>query len=784
MIIQNNKTYSKKARFIVTLLVLSGVLCVLVTAGLIAFGQIVDSNKKLLFFAIFSWVCGFGSLVEMIRHIIGEELIAIKIVLFFKNKLGKSKKPTSYQKEFLNRTSSDTEIKKNSILITGDKGTGKSECINFLTNKINNMTGRKTSLSKMHFCFVDFFNDCEHATQFITNLNDSSLMNFILFLDNINEANSLILEKIFELNEKCLIVMVEENSSSMYKSIFELNNNFKFICVEFKDKVKINENVSLIKEIQTTTILKKKFLFTIWYFCYYYNMFSWSLISKHFSESSIKKNISCRLYLKKLKKIGLIEQFPLNTHYMRFANKSESIHICELDLKDNDKIIFQEIIEILFKKESNYEVKWMAMLCLDCDTINKLEDKRNIFYNAVALGNYKKLLDQLNIHTKNNIQKRRIFSYELGILNYYNGNYQEALKCFKETYKEKTFSTEELCLRVIETMHGSNNKSIKRNIQKALNYLKDKCDNNYKEYAEYWENHINSEKGIFDTNEFKRIREILIRTPSDKRTKTSNFLIEKSIMDELRCSWILLKDEKTYEEIKECYLNEYKEKISFKYYDDLYFCAGTSHYYSIPKAWMENKINLLHKELNKAKVHYDSAITSKYQNNKSKMAAKAKRYDIMLMTNDYENLHSYYNDLLAFNKNAIDEKIDLFIAFSNCLMAKGKILELAFTHRDYYPLKKEIESIKKLIDESTKIYKKYDNKYGVQRNEFIELLFDLLNNFGSNKKFNNTFAYLCKHKNHFYKVEQEYIMKLLRIRKTISYKAVFDTLKYYPIILQ
>ena len=86
-----------------------------------------------------------------------------------------------------------------------------------------------------------------------------------------------------------------------------------------------------------------------------------------------------------------------------------------------------------------------------------------------------------------------------------------------------------------------------------------------------------------------------------------------------------------------------------------------------------------------------------------------------------------------------------------------------------------------LLNNAIEIYSSFGNNYGVIRCEYILKLFNILINF--DKQVDTKMNILFNTFNHIDTIEKKYINKL-SINKKISYLDIYNSIKYYPIILQ
>lgn len=686
------------------------------------------------------------------------------------------KKLTDSQEKFIDFlfTNQNDSLKYEAIFISGIKESGKSECANLILEKLYSKISIDFELLQNKFYFIDFFNDSANATAFFNKIRTTELNKSVIILDNSNEADVSIISKIEKIiqSHNCCLVLIEENSD-FFKQVFcSKTQNF----ISFDKKITDADSIlcKSLKKQKQLSILQKRILYACNYYYRNYNIFTWKSISNSLILTR-SQFIKGKKFIKKLLKKGILEYFPINTNYIKFVNVSDSNYIIDSKLNNDD--LFDTTNYHLFSNEKNSEVKWISLLDLSIQKIQTIDKKERLvlFNKAISFGNYSKLLKVLENYATFD-EKIKLFSYELGVLYYNNGRFDEALKCFEKT---SDIDETELYLRLIAVMHGSKEPVVQKKIKDYLSHLQ----NTNSLYGEYWDIHINSEKGKICLKLLEKLDNLRLKLSYISQNSISEFIFERCITDELRLLWILGNEEKSlFKKVSESYENFFSKKKSYQYYNSLYFKAGMLHYYTIPfEIWLKNDFENLEKKLNDAVNYYNDAIDSSFENNKSKIAAKAKRYDLGLMCNIYKE---YLNDIITFKNNAIKQKIDVFIAFSDCLLAKGEILKIMTCER-LTPQTNDVYKIKTKLDASTKIYEAYKNKYGIARNTFIMLLFEILMNFKSDIdiKYNDSWVKLIEYRKICYPLEAKFIDKLLRYND-IRYIDIMNSLKYYPIILQ
>lgn len=780
MIIATDKIFSKKIKVIAiifdTFIFLIGILILV----FMAIGQL-SKNAMMYSISTILWTIGILSITDILSYIFSKNGFSYKIIYKIRRKLHKTKKPTNVQNSFIDIlfANESNSLENKIFFINGIKGTGKSECANLLLENLYSKISSHHEFLKYKLYFIDFFNDTINATRYFKETRNSDLNKSIIILDNSNEADVSIVSKIEHLIQahNCSIILIEENNN-LFQKLISFNNE-SLNSIEFNEP--INEKKSKLCELskkKKLTNLQKKILFTCDYYYRFYNIFCWSEVIKALGLSGFQ-SIKANKFKRKLLRKKIIEHFPLNTKYIKFTNISESKYIYNLKL--NDSNLFYNVLNSLYKKEKNVEVKWMCMIDLPYELIikNSSEKRLKLFNEAISFGNYFKLLNALQ-KCALSIEKTNLFSYEFGVLYYNNGLFGNALNYFsKVNYINKV----ELSIRLIEIMHGSKSIKIQNKVDNLLKYLESQ-EGIVRIYGKYWRTHIKSERGDFDICLINSLR---LRLSKNNHNLISKSILERCITDELRFLWALgYEKNDLFLEIEKNYDEKFSTEKNYEYYLSLYFKAGQIHYNEIPlKIWIKHDFHNLKRLLILAENYYNEAINSSFEKNKSKMAAKAKLYDLELMKENFEK--NYEEDLVAFKNNAIKQGIDLFVAFSDCLLAKGKILRVMIYDDNYSPQENDINEILEMLDNSTKIYSDYNNTYGINRNDFIKLLFNALLKFNSNtgkQEFNKCMNELKKFGNNCpYPLEKQYIDKLMRYA-TLRYVNILDTLRYYPIILQ
>ncbi len=789
MIIHNSTLYSKRLKIFLiifeTIIIISSFILLLISA----IGQSLDETSKYYVASSIIWALGIVSFVDLISYISSRRFVSLCIYVIIRNKLKLKKiKPTSKQQTVLNNFFANTEdsIKCVTVLVNGLKGSGKSECTDYIIeNALTKITNDKRKI-KSEFYFIDCYNDSENTSNFINDeLMSANLNNNIIIIDNCNEADGSIVSKLKELNEfhNCSILIIEENSEFFKNKLGNLTNN-KIIEISFDDILNLNGHSRLKAFIKKHgfSALYAKILIACAIYCRYFNIFSWKQIKKVLNLSFQESCIGY-LFIKCLIAAGIIKYFPLNSSYIRFKF-IEDIDYIITEYRKTNETLFEDVLNKLNTSElfQKPEIHWQFIFELPFKTVMCIEqnDRIKLFKNAVLNGNYQKLYNVLyNFIQNNNCEDE--FRYELGYLYYNLGKFKDAFKQYKLI---KNIDKDELNIRLIESMHGSNDEQIKKQVMQYIKELKT-LEGPAKSYGFYWEYHIESEKGNFEIKNLDNLRVKLMLQYKEKPDFLLGSILERSFTDEIRMYWLQGNmTERINMKLKEDYLIAFKNKPNCTYYNNLYFLAGFYHYFFIPnKIWLTDDLTLLNKFITSTMDYYKDAIFCAYNKVKSKKAAEVKLADFATFTMDCD-YDKQIKIVEKFKSSSEKQSIDVFVAYSDCLLAKMKILKYMLNENLY--LSNDVnKQIIMHIETSRKIYENYGNKYGVLRCDFITILFDLLKNFSveNDAAFNSTKSKMVLYSQNCYPLEKNFINKLLLYKKD-NYLTIYNSLKFYPIILQ
>ena len=738
-----------------------------------ALGQFFIEEKIFYSISSFVWALGILSIADIFRILKNKQSIALSLIVKIQSRKKQfSGNPTAEQQRVLDKlfSSASHTVYFRSIIINGAKTTGKSECVDFILKRLFLKIKDDGNLVNFSFHYIDCYNDAYNATQFITELNAESVKNTIIFIDNCNEARGEIIPNIEHLskNHNCCIIMMEEEGTFFYDNrIFNADDKeaFNKLCPSEESILCTHRNI-----IKTTN--QKRIVFAIYLFTKYKNLFKSSEISKLLSFTGLEI-IQSELFIRKLKNKKILQPFPIFSTFLKLTSEAEINFIAET-LIGEETDLFKEILVKFVNYCDNDEIKWMCLFEFQPQFIeDNTTELYQLFNKAIAYGNYSKLLKILG----NYCQKNKCYSkfpYELAVLHYYNGAFDTAY-----SYLKKMEDVDDIhkCVLLIETLHGKNDMKIKKLVVDTIEIIKNK----EQLLGEYWEYHIGSEEGRFETDGLKELLTKLIANYNNESSELIKSVIERCFTDLLRFYWITGIDF-DIDPIKNDFSNIFEGSRRYEYYIKLYFDAGNMHYSTVVGLWLDDDLNQIENKVHEAINSYNSAIALPYEKLKSKTAAKTKLADISLMQPECE-WHEIEKYVLEFKENAERQKIDVFIAYSQTLLAKIKILRY-LGNLMLTPANKIIDEITNLLNSALAIYQAYSNSYGVTRCNYLLYIFQCLRNFDhDNSEFDKYWHKLIDLSENCTTLETKFIAKL-NSYKSFQYINFYNSIKYFPIILQ
>lgn len=779
MIIKSNTLYSKNQ--ILTVIILEVVIAAIVLTGigLIIASSILDVKTYQIIGCVLSSF-GIFEIAQFVSVFFKHRFILFLIFgKIFKYKI--NEEPKEAQEEVLTKffANNESTIKCCTVLVSGKKGCGKSKCTDYIINMT--LSKFKNMSIKRQFIYIDCYNDSRLTTDAILNYKSYNLNNALIIIDNCNEAEWSVMDRLIKLSisDNCSVLIIEEDTENFRNKLQDLSpREHKIIPLTFTDV--INNDNKTVNRLLTSklTDAEKEVIIACALYCKFYNIFEFRNIVNVLGIKGLDK-LNCYKIFNKLLRNNVIYHFPMNTEYYKFKQE------CDLEYIINSKLynenLFDKIIDVLSTQPAfqNAEVAWLIMLNHSKNVVLKTvpAKRRNLFINAAKFCNYQKLYDALKSFTDKYSCKDE-FLYEYGYLYYNLNNFAEAFNSYNSYFYDDDWEEK---IRIIELLHTSSNKQMQMQVKSCLNALKKEREP-ISLFAKYWDLHIQNERGNFYIAEIHSLLNELINIQTkDDITHTH---IERCFTDELRMYWITNSlDENTNDNLLKIFTHLYSDDKKFNFYKDLYFEAGFSHYVKLTNAFLDpqpdtlnigNRLGALEEEAEKA---YRNALNDSYGRVRSTATAKIKLTDLQSIREDSE-----FNELIEsikdFRSDSEKKHSSLHVAFAESVMAKIVAVKKMFD-----PSCIVGEDIKKQVANSLKkaenIYKSFGNKYGVLRCHYLKTMTDILSNFGDCK---NRIVSLEKETKNFV-LENRFCNKILNL-KVITFLNIYNSIKYYPIILQ
>lgn len=777
MIVKSNTLYSKKQMLKVKIIDVIIAIIFLIGIGLIVAGSIVENNTLNIIGSVLA-TFGIFDIIEISGLIFTHKYITLKIFgKLFKNQA--LDKPKEIQNEVLNHffANDDNTLHCCAVLINGKKGSGKSQCTDYIVDlSLSNFNTKEKALNQ-NFIYIDCYNDTQNSSKIIQEFELFKLNNSLIIIDNCNEADWAIIKKIIEIinYNNCSLLLIEEDSEIFRNKLSELNSqnvNNPIIIVPFEEEIKL-ENYSVSALLQHNfSGLEKKIILVCALYCRFFNLFNFRTIFDMFKLKGKEKYV-CKKVLKSLVQSHIIKHFPMNTEYYKFSRECDLEFV--IDSKLNDEELFDKIIDVFStdNKLKNPEVLWLIMLCRSKNSVLQIEpsQRRKLFLDAAKFSNFKKLLNALDKFTAKYACKD-YFLYEYGYLYYNLNDFASAIVNYNKYFAD---DESEKKLRFLEIFHTNNNAEIKELIDKFLFELK-----NEKEpinlFAAYWEVHIQNERGYFHINHMHQILNSLVAV--EEKDDILHTHIERCFTDELRMYWITNSLTKTKNaELLELFTNLYKNDKKFKFYNDLYFNAGFYHYVKLPNAFCGNQFTELASLVETAERFYLYALNDNYGRTRSTATAKIKLAELQSLKEE-SKLSELLDEIDKFRLDSEKKNLSVHIAYAETVRAKVTATKKLCWQN--YMVIDDIKKVMTYLQEANSIYDSFGNEYGTLRCEYLSLIISILRDNLKNAK-KQIEQFLPKTKN--YALERKLCERLLNIRKP-TYLDFYNSIKFYPIILQ
>lgn len=683
--------------------------------------------------ALFIGIMGSVGLIEIfVKTISHRKTFAYSLLLKIYRKNAFLYSPTQIQSEICSWANKSIQSGK-SILLYGQENSGKTTSIFiYLSQYIKN----KEIIKNLAWVENILYIDCKSNKSDILDFFDSENPFFrnheyekcLIIIDNIEAMGEVFFNR---------LLRVIKDSISTFILLADVCNidALKYDVVESKEiekkfSIKIyKKHVNNFKKIFTCLSAQdKKILLTIYYISMSVTLISlqdvYAIWDVELSRYKIRRS------LKTLVHYEMIKEFPFDNNYILLVNQKAIL--------ENQNIFWEtpentDVIMRIIKNSCSFpESAWLSFIHLPYENQIQLSqsERDELFFKALKCSNYLMLSKSLNAELVYSPNKESLFCYEMGTLYFYNSQQEKAFQKYNSLLKRVSGSNQELpiLLKIIETTHGNIDPITKKNINNYIEKLYDKGEP-YSLYAQYWNLHIESERGILKLSAYNQLldelRKLKINYPADIHFE----IIKRSYTDLIRIYHMLFEvpPKKDVDDFL-AFLKEHFDKATWQYYYALYIKANSEHY-----------VHLLDKILNgescestyyQAVSDYETAIKVGYQNLKSVSACELKYIDLKIFApQNSKDLREYEEKIKKFLFNAEINHVSVHIAYCKTLLAKLHIIT-NLTNEDFYletnETKKNRNSyIDACISEAKKIYRDFENNYGIVRLEFLEFLYTI-----------------------------------------------------------
>lgn len=417
------------------------------------------------------------------------------------------------------------------------------------------------------------------------------------------------------------------------------------------------------------------------------------------------------------------------------------------------------------------------------------------FQNAFLQGNFTYLLEKIQIIINNYPNTELLFYKELGYLNEKVGNRKKALEYLSEHIKISTsiYDIQQSKLLLFEILHHNSLELV------DLQELKSSENDFIKSQAQYWEEHINIEKGKFSYDNLKKILVNYIKHQQCWNNYLNYYHILRRMFSDLARVYFLGEniDYQKFHKLIELmensqlknYHSEYEEffnlltKAHYGHYDIVFQLGFYGHllHQCIEDEYGNNpNINTSVDTALKYYIQCEKAF--KDRGDKAWRTVAVRKCELRL-TQEIQ-LINIINELREIKDFFVETNNYLHIAFTDCILCKAKFLNYLRNELDSNP-NKTYDECNSLLKEAEKHYKDFGNEYGLYRIKLINCFLDFFNSLNMhNNSSKNIFIHkLSKLNNEKYPREKEMIDYILD-KKSIDIDLINLFFTYYPIILQ
>lgn len=682
-------------------------------------------------FALVIGIAGAVSLLELIaKTVSNRKTFAYSLLLKIYKKSTPLFPPTQIQTEVCSWANKSIQEGK-SILLYGKVNTGKTTSIFiYLSQYIKN----KEILKNLEWVENVLYIDCRS--------NKSDILDFFdegkFFIKNQTYEKSLIIiDNIETMGEAFCnqLLNVIKGSISTFILLADVCNvgiqNYNAIEskeIEEKFSIKIyQKHVDTFKNVYKNLDYHNKIiLLTIYYISMSVTLIPIRNIFAIWDTELSHHQIHSRI--KFLMRYDMIKEFPFDNRYILLVNQKA--------IFENQGIFWEtpentEVIMKIIKNSNSFpESAWLSFIHLPYEKQLQLSHikKDELFFNALKCGNYLTLSKALQEELVYSPNKEPLFYYEMGTLHFYNSQQEKAFIKYNNLLQNISNTDQEmiLTLKIIETTHGDITPLTRENINKYLGKIKEK-GTPYSLYAQYWELHIDSERGKFNLHAFNRLLTNLLGIETAYSTDVHLEIIKRCYTDIIRiCHILFIAPEEELTNHFLDFLEKHYGDTTCRYYEALYANANFEHYISLLDKILkgENCENTYYQ----AASYYEIAIKIGYQNLKSVSACELKDIDLKLFVpENLDNIDQYKDKINRFLTNAEINRVSVHVAYCKTLLAKLCMIK-NLSDEEYYRLsekkrKNKDSYIKAYIRDAKKIYRNYENDYGIIRIQFLEFLY-------------------------------------------------------------
>ncbi len=649
------------------------------------------------------------------------------------------------------------------------------------------LSSRQNAQKIQKVVFIDCSIDKQQVLAYFHNKIDriKRFENTIVIIDNIEQMGACFIKvnQALFLSDKNIFILIEDDkngksSISNYISqkyqVFDLNDNI--LESDMKSQI-----WGFVKNFSTED---KKICFALYLmiYCRKYAKVQDICNIANVSKENIERLLLKMRDLNKQKDAYLPFAFFPFSQEIIYCPNTFVLHTF-LDYFQYDKVFQDMIFQYLSYADIDNELKWMCYIQNDIDIIIKKDRNTRIalFNKALKKGHFELLYDTIKRVIEKDKKKLAVFFYEYGVLHYYMGHHKDAFDLY-QCYLQQFDRQEQLriMVRVIETSHGSIDPIVRSQLNNYLTILKQ--DTYYRLYADYWEVHIEIEKGVFDIEHLQEICNSFRKLNGYRNDFLYVETLKRCFSDLIRC-YYLIEKELTPKLISDCV--DFLSNVDINMYTYVYnlnIKAGTIQYIEIPLSYDQESTIL--EKVYTANSYYEKAINSEYGDRKSRLALEVKRADLNMVLVD-TNVDDSISIAEAFLMHAQSNNARLHEAYADTVLAKFKMLNkdllIDYDNASINRLKK---NIKEHIDNAIQIYSQYGNIYGVIRSNFLHLLYQLLVEFNYSNVLQHMKQLTCKYPQ--YSREQHIYLNLQErySKKQLNKMYIIWSIRSYMIVLQ